>query len=117
MLVQHELEQKLRDAFQTVHIEVLNERHLHGGAPRDPNRVRETHYKAVIVAETFAGKGRVQRHQLVYKALGDFMTRIHALGLHTFTPAEWVARGAIAPASPVCPKAEHTQGHSHGVSG
>lgn len=106
MLIQHELEQKLRDAFQPAYLDVQNESHLHGGAPRDPNRVRETHYKAVIVSDAFAAKGQVQRHQLVYKELGDFMGRIHALGLHTFTSAEWTARGAVAPASPVCPKAE-----------
>lgn len=104
--IQNELEQKLRESFRPLYIEVLNESHLHGGAPRDPNRVRETHYKAVIVADAFVGKGQVQRHQQVYKALGDFMTRIHALGLHTFTAVEWAARGAVAPLSPVCPKAE-----------
>jgi BolA protein len=110
MLIQDELAQKLRNAFQPTHFEIVNESHLHGGAPRDPNRVRETHYKAVIVADVFAGKGQVQRHQLVYKALGDSMARIHALGLHTFTAAEWLDRGAAAPASPQCPKAEHQPG-------
>ena len=113
MLIQHELEQELRTAFQPSHLEVINESHLHGGAPRDPKRVRETHYKAVIVAEAFTGKSLVQRHQTVYKALGGFMTRIHALGLHTFTPAEWAGRGAVAPASPVCPKGDHERG-AHG---
>jgi BolA family transcriptional regulator, general stress-responsive regulator len=113
MSIQHELEQQLRAAFRPTHIEVLNESHLHGGAPRDPNRVRETHYKAVIVAESFAGKGQVQRHQMVYKSLGDFMTRIHALGLHTFTPAEWAGRAGVAPASPLCAKAGHQPG-AHG---
>jgi len=113
MLIQDELEQELRTAFLPTHLDVLNESHLHGGAPRDPKRVRETHYKAIIVAEAFAGKSQVQRHQTVYKALGGFMTRIHALGLHTFTPAEWAGRNATAPASPVCPKADHTRG-AHG---
>ena len=118
MLVQHELEKILRDAFQPLYLEVVNESHLHGGAPRDPDRVRETHYKAVIVADIFAGKALVQRHQLVYKTLGNVMSRIHALGLHTFTAPEWAARGAIAPVSPVCPKADdHTPRPEQGSSG
>ena len=102
--IQNELEQKLRDAFQPAYLEVLNESHLHGGAPRDPQRVRETHFKAVIVADAFARKSMVQQHQLVYGVLGDSMQEIHALGLHTFTPDEWAARGHVAPESPACPK-------------
>jgi BolA family transcriptional regulator, general stress-responsive regulator len=104
--IQKELEQKLRDAFQPHYLQVSNESHLHGGAPRDPNRVRETHFKAVVVADTFANKRMVQQHQLVYKALADSMQKIHALGLHTFTPDEWIARGCSAADSPECPKRE-----------
>lgn len=48
------------------------------------------HFEAVVVSEEFAGKSRVQRHQLVYQALGDRMrTEIHALSMKTFTPQEW----------------------------
>ena len=49
-----------------------------------------THFEAVIVSEAFAGKNRVQRHQLVYQTLGDRMrAEIHALSMKTFTPQEW----------------------------
>ena len=49
-----------------------------------------THFEAVIVSEAFAGKNRVQRHQLVYQALGDRMREeIHALSMKTYTPQEW----------------------------
>ena len=48
------------------------------------------HFQAVIVSEVFAGKSRVQRHQIVYRALGDRMREeIHALSMQTLTPAEW----------------------------
>ena len=48
------------------------------------------HFQAVIVSATFVGKNRVQRHQLVYKALGDRMREeIHALSMQTFTPEDW----------------------------
>jgi len=49
-----------------------------------------THFEAVIVSEAFAGKNRVQRHQLVYQTLGDRMrAEIHALSMKTYTPQEW----------------------------
>ena len=47
------------------------------------------HFQAVVVSAAFAGKSRVQRHQLVYKALGDRMREeIHALSMQTLTPEE-----------------------------
>lgn len=50
------------------------------------------HFEALIVSASFEGKSRVQRHQLVYAALGDRMRQeIHALSMQTLTPAEWQA--------------------------
>ena len=51
------------------------------------------HFQAVVVSSAFAGKNRVQRHQLVYKALGERMREeIHALSMQTLTPEEWKSR-------------------------
>lgn len=48
------------------------------------------HFEALIVSEAFREKSRVQRHQLVYQALGDRMREeIHALSMRTMTPEEW----------------------------
>jgi len=47
------------------------------------------HFQALVVSLAFEGRSRVQRHQLVYKALGDRMREeIHALSMQTFTPEE-----------------------------
>lgn len=47
------------------------------------------HFEAVIVAAEFDGKSRIQRHQLVYAALGDKMkAEVHALSMKTLTPSE-----------------------------
>ena len=52
------------------------------------------HFEAVIVSRLFEGKRPVQRHQLVYAALGERMREeIHALSMKTLTPAEHGARG------------------------
>jgi acid stress-induced BolA-like protein IbaG/YrbA len=48
------------------------------------------HFQALIVSAQFAGRSRVQRHQLVYAALGERMREeIHALSMRTLTPEEW----------------------------
>jgi stress-induced morphogen len=47
------------------------------------------HFEALVVAEGFAGKSRLERHRLVYAALGDRMKAdIHALTLKTYAPGE-----------------------------
>ncbi|MBM3351969.1 MAG: BolA family transcriptional regulator [Betaproteobacteria bacterium] len=52
------------------------------------------HFQALIVSRAFEGKSRVQRHQLVYRALGERMREeIHALSMQTLTPAEWKPGG------------------------
>ena len=52
------------------------------------------HFSAVIVSPAFAGKRPIQRHQLVYAALGDRMREeIHALSMKTLTPEEFSAQG------------------------
>jgi acid stress-induced BolA-like protein IbaG/YrbA len=55
----------------------------------------DVHFEAVVIAAEFAGKRTLERHRLVYAALGERMGReIHALALQVFTPEEWAARSA-----------------------
>lgn len=52
-----------------------------------------THFEAIVIAEEFAGKRALARHQLIYKTLGTLMGRdIHALSIRAFTPDEWQQR-------------------------
>ena len=81
-------------ALQPQHLEVIDESHLH-------SRGLETHYKAVIVSAQFEGRRAIQRHQAVYAAMGGLMAQVHALALHTYTPAEWEADARV-PDSPRC---------------
>jgi acid stress-induced BolA-like protein IbaG/YrbA len=51
------------------------------------------HFAALVIADQFAGLRTLQRHQLVYRALGDAVgAEIHALSLDTPTPGEWANR-------------------------
>lgn len=46
----------------------------------------EDHLKALVVTQAFQGKTRVEQHQMVYAALGEWMAGpIHALALTTRT--------------------------------
>jgi acid stress-induced BolA-like protein IbaG/YrbA len=48
-----------------------------------------THFAALVVSPAFAGLRPLQRHQLVYKTLGDLVGReIHALSITARTPEE-----------------------------
>ncbi len=47
----------------------------------------QDHFQAVVVTPAFAGKTRIEQHQMVYGALGELMQgAIHALALTTRTP-------------------------------
>jgi stress-induced morphogen len=47
----------------------------------------DNHFAAVVVSSAFAGKSKLQQHQLVYAALGGHMGgALHALQLTTSAP-------------------------------
>jgi acid stress-induced BolA-like protein IbaG/YrbA len=69
---------------------------IHAGLPGAQARVKSednVHFEATVVSQAFAGLRPLQRHQLVYKALGELMGgEIHALALQTLTPDELATR-------------------------
>lgn len=47
------------------------------------------HYAVKVISDQFTGLSRLQRHQLVYQALGQKMgNELHALSIQALTPAE-----------------------------
>ncbi|CBL47015.1 Putative cell division protein [gamma proteobacterium HdN1] len=95
--VQAAIEQKLRAALNISHLEVRNESHMHAVPPNS-----ETHFKAVIVSDDFAGKRKVARHQVIYGVLAhELANGVHALALHTYSIEEWQQLNQ-APNSPAC---------------
>ena len=47
------------------------------------------HFEAIVISQEFQEKSLVQRHQMVYRSLGEKMqSEIHALSLTTLTPKE-----------------------------
>ena len=42
------------------------------------------------LSERFGGRSRLERHRMLYDALGSLMeVEIHALAIRAFTPTEW----------------------------
>jgi len=59
------------------------------GAQASVKSEDNVHFEAVVISASFEGLRPVQRHQLVYKTLGEKMGgEIHALALQVFTPDE-----------------------------
>lgn len=54
----------------------------------------DTHFEAVVIAPQFEGRRKLERHQLVYAALGPAMGReIHALSIQALAPSERAGGG------------------------
>ena len=48
------------------------------------------HLETVIVSDDFIDKSLIERHKMVYKAVGNLMKHeIHALSIKTLTSIEW----------------------------
>lgn len=68
-------------------LEILDESHKHAG--HAGARSGGGHFTLTIVSNVFDGKGLLQRHRMVYDALGSAMqTDIHALTIKALTPEE-----------------------------
>jgi BolA protein len=47
------------------------------------------HFSVHVVSERFRGRGRIERHRLVYEAVGGLMgSEIHALAITALSPEE-----------------------------
>lgn len=81
------IEERLRTAFSPKELLVKDQSHLHAGhAGAQDGR---GHFDITIVSEAFDGTGRLQRHRMVFDALGEMMdTDIHALRVRALTPEE-----------------------------
>ena len=82
-----QIEARLEAAFSPSHLQVKDQSHLHAG--HAGARDGMGHFEATIVADAFAGKSRIERHRLVYAALGAMVqTDIHALKINAYSPDE-----------------------------
>ena len=87
MDIGNKIEQKLGQHLDLHHIEIkdftgrhLNHKEHDGGF----------HLEAIIVSDSFIDKTLIDRHKIIYAALGELLKHeIHAFSMKTLTPEEW----------------------------
>ncbi len=82
------IEAKLRQSLSPQRIEVEDESHRHVGHAGAPAG-GQSHFRLLVVAESFQGKSRVERQRMVYGILADELASgMHALAMTTLAPDE-----------------------------
>jgi BolA protein len=73
--------------LQPTLVELVDESHLHAG--HAGAREGGCHCQLKVVSERFCGKSAIERHRMIYSALGEMVRReIHAIKIKAFTPEE-----------------------------
>lgn len=81
------IRQRLEQALQPTHLEIRDDTAKHAG--HAGARSGGGHFKVTIVTDAFAGRTALQRHRMIYDALGEAMeSEIHAITIQAQTPAE-----------------------------
>jgi len=93
MTVEETIREKLAKAFAPSSLTVENEsaKHASHAGARDHlgHATGESHFRVMVVSETFQGKSLVERHRLINTALKDELAGpVHALAIRALTPAE-----------------------------
>ncbi|EDP58734.1 transcriptional regulator BolA [Vibrio sp. AND4] len=97
-MIQDIIEEKLQSELKPNYLKVVNESYMHNVPPGS-----ESHFKVIVVSETFAGERLIGRHRRVHKVLADELeNHIHALAIHTYTKEEWEQEQDGVPDSPMC---------------
>jgi BolA protein len=79
---------KLTQAFTPQQLEIVDESHHHAGHA-GARSSGGGHFQVTIVAEAFRGTTPIQRHRLIYAALGEELKQdIHALSIQARAPGE-----------------------------
>jgi BolA protein len=88
MKVADTIRKKLSEAFSPDSLDVTDESHLHAGhAGARPEG--ETHFRVSIIAVSFEGLSRVERHRLVNQCLAaELAGPVHALALKLHAPSD-----------------------------
>lgn len=96
--IQQSIEEKILKAYDPEFWAVVNESHMHS-APLG----HESHFKVLIVSDSFQGMNRVKRQQQVFQLLdSERLAGIHALSMRLLTVQEYSQNGADGFQSPSC---------------
>ena len=65
-------------------LSITNESYMHN-VPEGS----ESHFKIVLVSDSFKDISKIKQHQKIYKVLGKLMNSIHALSIYSFDEMEY----------------------------
>lgn len=78
---------RINQALAPVHLEIIDDSHLHAGHAGAAGG--GGHFSVRVVSEKFSNHKLIDRHRMVYQAVGDLMpAEIHALSITAITPEE-----------------------------
>lgn len=81
------IEAALTAAFSPLELQVKDQSHLHAG--HEGAKGGGGHYHVTIVSDAFEGHRPLQRHRMIFSALGSMMeSDIHALRISAHSPGE-----------------------------
>ena len=81
------ISQKLSSTFSPTELLVKDQSHLHAG--HEGAKDGRGHFDVTVVSDAFSGYSRIERHRMVYDALGSLMeSDIHALRINALSPSE-----------------------------
>ncbi len=88
------IDERLRAALTISELVIEDESHQHAG--HAGAEAGGSHFRVRVVSPDFAGHNRIQRHRLVYQAVGDAMRTdiIHMLSISAATPDEAADTGS-----------------------
>ncbi len=82
-----QIRSKLSNAFAPQRLDIVDESHKHAG--HEGARSGGGHFNVTIIADAFAGQTLLQRHRMIYTALGEELKQaIHALSIKAYAPTE-----------------------------
>ena len=83
-----EMIRRLETTLAPTRLELVDDSEQHRGHG-GYNPSGESHFTLTIESAAFAGKSRVERQRMIYRALGDLLhERVHALSIKASAPGE-----------------------------
>ena len=84
MFVQNKIERLLKDNLNVSKLLIRNDSYKHNVSPNS-----ESHFNVQIVSDDFEDLSQIQRHKIVYKAVGALLAEIHAFSITAMTTSEF----------------------------
>lgn len=81
------IKDRLGQTLNIVELTIDDQSQAHAG--HDKQGASGGHFSILVISEDFDGKSAIERHRMIYNALGDAIGKeIHALSINAKTPQE-----------------------------